>query len=88
VGANPGNVTTLKDSACNQLSQNVTAFVFDLFGNTLVRFEQFDGSMALPSKAMEITPLVVMLLQAPPKSSKKLWKQNCQCWQSKETPPV
>jgi hypothetical protein len=47
----PRNVTILKESVLKQKSQNVTAFVFDLFGNTSVRFEQFDGSTALPFKS-------------------------------------
>jgi hypothetical protein len=38
-----------------QTQENVkdgaTAFVFDIFGNTSVRFEQFDGSTALPYKS-------------------------------------
>ncbi len=44
----PGNVTTLKDGVGKQLTQNARGFVFDLFGNTSVRFEQFDSSTALP----------------------------------------
>ncbi len=47
----PGNVTALRDSVHNQVSENVSAFVFDLFGNTSVCFEQFDGSTSLPFKS-------------------------------------
>jgi hypothetical protein len=47
----PKNVTILKESVLKQKAQNVSAFVFDLFGNTSVRFEQFDGSTALPFKS-------------------------------------
>jgi hypothetical protein len=43
-----GNITDLKEKVIKHGSQNITGFVFDLFGNTSVRFEQFDGSTALP----------------------------------------
>ncbi len=47
----PGNVTDLKEKVLSHKSQKVSAFVFDLFGNSSVRFEQFDGSTALPFKS-------------------------------------
>jgi hypothetical protein len=34
-----GNITDLKDEVIKHCSQNVNGFVFDLFGNTSVRFE-------------------------------------------------
>jgi hypothetical protein len=46
-----GNISDLKAKIAGHFSQNVTGFVFDLFGNTSVRFEQFDGSTALPYKS-------------------------------------
>jgi hypothetical protein len=43
--ANADNIGQLS----NAVKEHVTrAFVFDLFGNTSVRYEQFDGSMSLP----------------------------------------
>jgi hypothetical protein len=46
-----GNISDLKEKVTNHCSQNVTGFVFDLFGNTSVRFEQFDGLTALPFRS-------------------------------------
>jgi hypothetical protein len=39
-------VTTVEEKAADSV-----AFVFDLFGNSSVRFEQFDGTSALPFKS-------------------------------------
>jgi hypothetical protein len=47
----PGNVLDLKEKILFHKSQKVSPFVFDLFGNSSVRFEQFDGSTALPFKS-------------------------------------
>jgi hypothetical protein len=46
-----GNIADLKEKVAQHSSQNVTGFVFDLFGNTSVRFEQVDGSTALPFRS-------------------------------------
>jgi lysophospholipase L1-like esterase len=46
-----GNVLDLKEKILFHKSRKVSAFVFDLFGNSSVRFEQFDGSTALPFKS-------------------------------------
>jgi hypothetical protein len=46
-----GNIADLKEKVAQHRSQNVTGFVFDLFGNTSVRFEQVDGSTALPFRS-------------------------------------
>jgi hypothetical protein len=40
-------VATVEEKAADSV-----AFVFDLFGNSSVRFEQFDGTSLLPLKVM------------------------------------
>jgi hypothetical protein len=43
------NIVKLENSIKDHVSKGVTAIVFDLFGNTSVRFEQ-DGTASSPSK--------------------------------------
>jgi hypothetical protein len=45
------NISKLLVQTEKNVQDGATAFVFDIFGNTSVRFEQFDGSSALPYKS-------------------------------------
>jgi hypothetical protein len=47
----PENITSLRNSVRAYEAEKVSAFVFDLFGNSSVRFEQFDSSTSLPFKS-------------------------------------
>jgi hypothetical protein len=47
----PENISTLRDSVRAFEAEKVSAFVFDLLGNSSVRFEQIDGSTSLPFKS-------------------------------------
>jgi hypothetical protein len=65
--ASAENITKLQQDIENK-AKDSTAFVFDLLGNSSLRFEQFDGTTALPFKSngrfhyggrVVITPLYV-----------------------------
>jgi lysophospholipase L1-like esterase len=45
------NISKLLVQTEKNVQDGATAFVFDILGNTSVRFEQFDGSSALPYKS-------------------------------------
>jgi hypothetical protein len=47
----PDNVAVLLEKVRSHSNQKVCAFIFDLFGNISVRYEQFDGSTSLPFKS-------------------------------------
>jgi lysophospholipase L1-like esterase len=47
----PENIATLSERVRALSADRNSAFVFDLLGNTSVRFEQFDGSTSLPFKS-------------------------------------
>jgi hypothetical protein len=47
----PENISALRDSVRAFEVEKVSAFVFDLLGNSSVRFEQIDGSTSLPFKS-------------------------------------
>jgi hypothetical protein len=46
--ASPENITKLKTKVEEIKTDSNTVFVFDLFGNSAYRFEQFDGTKSLP----------------------------------------
>jgi hypothetical protein len=48
--ATPDNISSMcKDTAA--MASQASAFVFDILGNSVVRFEQFDGTTSLPFKS-------------------------------------
>jgi hypothetical protein len=49
--ASADNISKLLVQSEKNVEDGATAFVFDILGNTSVRFEQFDGSSALPYKS-------------------------------------
>jgi hypothetical protein len=46
--ANTDSISKLANTVRDLANRGVAVFVFDLFGNTSIRFEQFDGSTFLP----------------------------------------
>jgi hypothetical protein len=48
--ANSDNINKLASTVSDHVKRGAVGFVFDLFGNTSVRYEQFDGSTSLPPK--------------------------------------
>jgi hypothetical protein len=46
--ANSDNISKLASTVSDYVSRGAAAFIFDLFGNTSVRYKQFDGSTSLP----------------------------------------
>ncbi len=48
----PDNISTDADQVEQTVIGGVKAFVFDLFGNIAVRYEQFDGSTTLMFKGL------------------------------------
>jgi hypothetical protein len=67
----PDNITALRNSVRAYEAEKVSAFVFDLFGNTSVRFEQFDGSTSLPFKSQGKFHLGGNVVVSPPETFKK-----------------
>jgi hypothetical protein len=49
--ANPLNIARLAAVVENRVKEGAKAFVFDLLGNSSVRYEQFDGTTSLPYKS-------------------------------------
>ncbi len=49
--ANPLNIARLAAEVEHRVKEGAKAFVFDLLGNSLVRYEQFDGTTSLPYKS-------------------------------------
>jgi hypothetical protein len=49
--ASVNNIGKLLLQTQKNVQDGAAAFVFDILGNTSVRFEQFDGSTALPYKS-------------------------------------
>jgi hypothetical protein len=68
----PENISALRDSVRAFETEKVSAFVFDLLGNSSVRFEQIDGSTSLPFKSQGKFHLGEMSLSVPRTFSKKL----------------
>jgi hypothetical protein len=48
--ASPENILEMACEVTKRTEQNCSGLILDLFGNTSVRFTQFDGSTALPVK--------------------------------------
>jgi hypothetical protein len=59
-------------SIVEQKRESMTAFVFDIFGNGSVRFEQFDGTYSLPFKSHGTYHLGGKVVTTPPTTFKKL----------------
>jgi hypothetical protein len=49
--ATPGNVEMLADRITSLSADPGTVIVLELFGNSTIRYRQFDGTMALPFKS-------------------------------------
>lgn len=49
--ANPPNIARLTAVVEQRVKESAKAFVFDLLGNSSVRYEQFDGTTSLPYKS-------------------------------------
>ncbi len=49
--ASSDKVALLQEKTKRHVADGATAFVFDILGNTAVRFEQYDGSTSLPYKS-------------------------------------
>jgi hypothetical protein len=67
----PDNIVAVRDNVRVHVAQHVSAFVFDLLGNSLVRFEQFDGSLSLPYKSQGKFHLGGKVVVSPPDVFKK-----------------
>jgi hypothetical protein len=71
--ANADNSSKLASTVSDHVSRGTAAFVFDLFGNTSIRYEQFDGSTSLTFQSQgkfHLSGRVV--ISPPPTLSKKL----------------
>jgi hypothetical protein len=73
----PENITSLRNSVRAYEAEKVSAFVFDLFGNSSVCFEQFDGSTSLPFKSQGKRHLGGNVVVSPPDTLKK---NRCCCY--------
>jgi hypothetical protein len=49
--ANPPNIALLVAEVKQRVKDGAKAFIFDLLGNSSVRYEQFDGTTSLPYKS-------------------------------------
>jgi hypothetical protein len=67
----PENIVALRDNVRAHVAQHASAFVFDLLGNSSVRFEQFDGSLSLPFKSQGKFHLGGKVVASPPDVFKK-----------------
>jgi hypothetical protein len=67
----PDNITAMLTSVRAHVAEKVSAFVFDLFGNSSVRYEQFDGSTSLPFKSQGKFHLGGNVVVSPPDTFKK-----------------
>jgi hypothetical protein len=67
----PDNITALRTSVRAHEAEKVSAFVFDLLGNSSVRYEQFDGSTSLPFKSQGKFHLGGNVVVSPPDIFKK-----------------
>jgi hypothetical protein len=59
-------------STVEEAAKNSAAFVFDLLGNSSVRFEQFDGTTSLPFKSNSKFHLAGKVVVTPPEIFKKV----------------
>ncbi len=67
----PENIVAVRDNVRAHVAQHASAFVFDLLGNSSVRFEQFDGSLSLPFKSQGRFHLGGRVVTSPPDVLKK-----------------
>jgi hypothetical protein len=67
----PENIVAMRDNVRAHVAQHASAFVFDLLGNSSVRFEQFDGSTSLPFKSQGRFHLGGKVVASPPDVFKK-----------------
>jgi lysophospholipase L1-like esterase len=67
----PENIVAMRDNVRAHAAQHANAFVFDLLGNSSVRFEQFDGSTSLPFKSQGRFHLGGKVIASPPDIFKK-----------------
>jgi hypothetical protein len=49
--ANPSNISGLCAAVEKEVQEGAKAFVFDLLGNSAIRYEQYDGTTSLPYKS-------------------------------------
>ncbi len=73
--ANADNIGQLTNAVKEHVTHGASAFVFDLFGNTSVRFKQFDGSMSLPFQSHGKFHLGGKVIICPP----DIFKQTVEC---------
>jgi hypothetical protein len=69
--ANTDNINKLASIVSDHVSKGAVGFVFDLFGNTSVRYEQFDGSTSLPFLSQGRYHLGGKIVVSPPEVFKK-----------------
>jgi hypothetical protein len=67
----PENIAAVQNTVRAHVAQQANAFVFDLLGNSSVRFEQFDGSTSLPFKSQGRFHLGGKVVVSPPDIFKK-----------------
>jgi hypothetical protein len=67
----PENIATVQNTVRAHVAQQANAFVFDLLGNSSVRFEKFDGSTSLPFKSQGRFHLGGKVVISPPDIFKK-----------------
>jgi hypothetical protein len=67
----PENIVATRENVRTQVDQHASAFVFDLLGNSSVRFEQYDGSLSLPFKSQGRFHLGGKIVASPPDVFKK-----------------
>jgi hypothetical protein len=82
----PENVKKMV-SAVEEKSKNSDAFVFDLLGNVSVRFEQFDGTTALPYKSNGKYHLAGRVVMTPSETFKKIVQSITPIIQAKGNKP-
>jgi hypothetical protein len=69
--ANTDNINKLASTVSDHVNRGAVGFVFDLFGNTSVRYEQFDGSTSLPFLSQGKYHLGGNIVVSPPDIFKK-----------------
>jgi hypothetical protein len=69
--ATPESISKLASVVSEHASHGAAGFVFDLFGNTSVRYEQFDGSTSLPFLSQGKYHLGGKIVISPPEIFKK-----------------
>jgi hypothetical protein len=69
--ANTDNINKLASTVSDHVSRGAVGFVFNLFGNTSVRYEQFDGSTSLPFLSQGKYHLEGKIVVSPPNIFKK-----------------